>query len=44
MAREILATGASKRDAAKQIAQTLDVARNRAYEIAQSASAEGSAE
>lgn len=44
MARELLATGASKRDAAKQIAQTLDVARNRAYEIAQSASAEGSAE
>ena len=44
MARELLAAGASKRDAAKQIAQTLNVARNRAYEIAQNASAEGSAE
>ena len=44
MALELLAGGASKRDAAKQIAQTLNVARNRAYEITQSASAEGSAE
>jgi 16S rRNA (cytidine1402-2'-O)-methyltransferase len=44
MAVELLAAGASKRDAAKQIAQTLNVARNRAYEITQSASAEGSAE
>ena len=44
MARELLAAGASKRDAAKQITQKLNVARNRAYEITQSASAEGSAE
>jgi 16S rRNA (cytidine1402-2'-O)-methyltransferase len=44
MARELLAAGASKRDAAKQIAQTLSLARNRAYEIAQNASAEGSGE
>jgi len=44
MALELLAADASKRDAAKQIAQTLNVARNRAYEITQSASAEGSAE
>lgn len=41
MARELLAHGASVRDAAKQIAKSLDVARNRAYEITQSVSAEG---
>ncbi|MGQ0813581.1 MAG: 16S rRNA (cytidine(1402)-2'-O)-methyltransferase [Gemmatimonadota bacterium] len=42
MARELLATGASPRDAAKQIARSLNVARNRAYEITQGIAAEGS--
>lgn len=41
MARELLAAGASPRDAARQISKSLDVARNRAYEITLSASAEG---
>jgi 16S rRNA (cytidine1402-2'-O)-methyltransferase len=42
MARQLLADGASPRDAAKQIARILNVARNRAYEITLSVSAEGS--
>lgn len=42
MARALLAAGATPRDAAKQIAKSLDLARNRAYEITLSASAEGS--
>jgi 16S rRNA (cytidine1402-2'-O)-methyltransferase len=41
MARELLAAGASPRDAARQIANALNLARNRAYEITQAASAEG---
>jgi 16S rRNA (cytidine1402-2'-O)-methyltransferase len=41
MARELLAAGASPRDAARQISRSLNVARNRAYEITLSASAEG---
>ncbi|MGQ0562691.1 MAG: 16S rRNA (cytidine(1402)-2'-O)-methyltransferase [Gemmatimonadota bacterium] len=44
MARELLAAGASARDAAREIAKTLNIARNRAYEITQSVSAEGSAD
>lgn len=42
MARQLLAGGASPRDAAKQIARTLNVPRNRAYELTLSVSAEGS--
>ena len=41
MARELLAACASPRDAARQISKSLNVARNRAYEITLSASAEG---
>lgn len=42
MARELLGAGASPRDAAKEIARTIGVARNRAYEITLNVSAEGS--
>jgi 16S rRNA (cytidine1402-2'-O)-methyltransferase len=42
MARQLLAGGATPRDAAKQIARMLNVPRNRAYELTLSVSAEGS--
>jgi 16S rRNA (cytidine1402-2'-O)-methyltransferase len=42
MARQLLADGATPRDAAKEIAKTIGVARNRAYEITLNISAEGS--
>lgn len=42
IALKLLAAGASPRDAAKQIAQTTGIARNRAYEITLGLSAEGS--
>lgn len=41
MARELLAQSISVRDAAKQIQQSLNIPRNRAYEIVQTVSAEG---
>lgn len=44
LARQLLADGASPRDAAKQIARTLKVPRNRAYELTLSVSAEGQAD